>query len=180
MVSNFYAEHKHELKTERGWNLAKRKVKEGAKRHRLWQGFCEYDYIFEADTEPMTDEEFKEYKHQEYLAKKEREEARRDKKEQDLINYYITDTEQWIFKWRTAYQWISEMKRKPRDDAEFEIIEKEHEDGVSRYYYCEIGETKPISDEEQKQLLATAPQLEDCYTNGGTYDGRPWWWTSKE
>lgn len=26
MVSNFYAEHKHELKTERGWNLAKRKT----------------------------------------------------------------------------------------------------------------------------------------------------------
>lgn len=77
MVSNFYAEHKHELKTERGWNLAKRKVKEGAKRHMVWQGFCEYEYIFEADTEPMTDEEFKEYKHQEYLEKKEKEKEKR-------------------------------------------------------------------------------------------------------
>lgn len=171
MVSNFYEEHKHEIKTERGWNLAKRKVKEGAKRHKVWQGYCYHYYIFEADTEPMTDEEFKEYKHQEYLEKKEKEEE----KQRELINESIRETECWIFKWRTTYQWINEMRRKPRDDAEFKIIEKEHEDGVSRYYYCEIGETKPITYEERERLLATAPQLEDCYTNGGTYDGRPWW-----
>lgn len=79
---------------------------------------------------------------------------------------------------RTAYQWIM-LGFVPKQDAVFYQIDKSYtnykgERIESNYYYCNLSDCEQ-NREVAKELLKTAPLLQDCYTNGGTYDGRPWW-----
>ena len=70
----------------------------------------------------------------------------------------------------------------PKPDAHWERVSKRvpQADGEEwpevNYYYCSIEDTDPDVGEAAAILAADGvPLLEDTYTNGGWYDGRPWW-----
>ena len=94
---------------------------------------------------------------------------------------------------KTAYQWLNQGYV-PKEDARFYRIDKSYtnykgEHVESNYYYCNQEDCE-LNTERASELIKSAPPLEECYTNGGTYDGRPWWikrseeqktqWTKKQ
>ena len=78
----------------------------------------------------------------------------------------------------TAYQWLV-LGRVPLDEAKWFRRERrfpvDGDDWGSGYWYYCYGSNTLLDPAKAADLLKTAPQLEDCYNNGGTYDGRPWW-----
>ena len=139
-------------------------------------------YYAKSDVRKLTSAEVKERKERERehrrksaQARKEREQARKEAEERAALE------QRKRTEWRTAYQWLTEG-RVPKPDAHWERVGKKvpQPDGYDwpevNYYYCGIEDTVPDVGEAAAILSADGvPQLEDTYTKGGWYDGRPWW-----
>lgn len=76
----------------------------------------------------------------------------------------------------TAYQWVSHGYV-PKPDARFYPVVKEHGrygEESDIWYYCtraSVTEDKA----EARRLMRSAPRKRDNHTEGGWYDGHPWW-----
>lgn len=140
------------------------------------------EYYAKADVRKMTRTEVEERKEREREHRRELAQARKAENERIAFEEQQADFEmRKRTEWRTAYQWLA-LGRVPKPDAHWERVGKKvpQPDGDEwpevNYYYCGIEDTVPDVGEAAAILAADGvPQLEDTYTAGGWYDGRPWW-----
>ena len=161
-----------EVKTERQWNLEKRKLKPDAEpieikisSHGGYPSY--YDYYEKKSTLKMTEADIKRYKKEEAEAKA----KRKLEREREWRNRYLFSN-YWM-----GWQLVKYEHRIPIDPEDvWEVSSYEH--GVSPYSYYKWKNSKPITDEEYeklKELWIAKYGSWDRVPEPSKYDGTIWW-----